>query len=138
MANVDPIESLAAWLRTETAVVAAVATDRIYRGELPDGTYTYMPRAAVIVSAAGGPGDRTIMNLARQRIDIRVYGKRLETARALYNVVHQALKHLAREVVSGALLHSVVLEAQAIETREPQTSWPLVVASYQLLYAERT
>jgi len=138
MANVDPITSLADWLKVQTTVAAVLAADRVYRGELPDGTYTYMPRSAVILAAAGGPADMGLMNLGRQRVDVRVYGTKLVTARATFNIVHQALKNLSRVVFSGALLHSLVLEGGPIETREPQTSWPVVFASYLLLYAERT
>lgn len=138
MANVDPITSLADWLKTVPEVAAVLLPERIYRGELPDGTFTYMPRDAVIIGGSGGPGDGSLMNQGRQRIDVRVYGKRLSNARVTYNIIHQALKYLARVVKDGALLHSVVLEAGPIETREPETKWPVVFASYQLLYAERT
>lgn len=138
MAIIDPIESIAAWLRSQAAVTAVVASDRIYGHELPDGTYNYMPRAAVVISASGGPGDATVMNLGRQRIDVRVYGKKLADARAKYGVVHQALKHMVREVVGGAFLHSADLEAGAVEAREPDTGWPMIFASYRVMYAEHS
>lgn len=139
MAIVDPVDAVAAWLRAQSAVVPALMTsERVYAHELPDGSVTYMPRVAVVISGSGGPGDSTVMNLGRQRIDVRVYGKRISHARATYGVIHQALKHMVRKVTGGALLHSADLEGGPVETREPDTGWPLVFASYQLLYAEHT
>ncbi len=138
MANVDPITTLAAWLRTVASVTAVVPTDRIFQHEFPDGTFTYMAKNAVLLAASGGPDDQAFLNLGRQRIDVRVYGTKLETARAVYGVVHQALKNMTRVLLGGALLHSVVQEGGPIGVREPGTGSPVVFASYLLLYAERT
>ena len=132
---VDPIAAVRAVLRADAAVAALVG-DRVYGGELPRAAVDAMPRTAVVVSGAGGPGGGGYIDFAKVRLDVDCYGATPKEAWQLHLAVRTALKHLRRTVVKGVLLHSADVSADGSSGRDPDTDWPVTVSSYLLSVAE--
>lgn len=135
-ATVDPIKGVIEWLRLDEDV-AALAASRVYFGRLPDNEKPNMPRPLVTVQAAGGGflgggyqdyGDR--------RLDVDCYGSSDYQAWLVHLAVRGALKHLRRQVSEGVLLHWARPSSEGIQGRDPETDWPVVFASFQLLASE--
>lgn len=135
----DRVAALIAFLQTNAAV-AELTAGRVYGGELPESEQRHQPRPAVVVSPGGG-GSGSIGNAFQEygdrSVDLRLYGKTPGQADLLWRTVAPALKHLRREVHAGCLLHWAKPSVGEINLRDPNTQWPFVLASYQVLAAER-
>lgn len=139
----DPLPAIRLFLATDAAV-AALVTDapsaaRVYVGDLPGPEG--MPRAAVVISASGGPPSNDYVRLGRVSFDVRAYGKTGYHARRVHWACYEALKHLERLVVTvpsiGAiLLHTVTPQTGPLELRDPDTSWPFAFSTYRVLASE--
>lgn len=132
---VDPIAAVVAVLKADTDV-AALAAGRVFGGELPRTEVEDMPRAAVLLKPAGGPGGRGYQDFAKVRVDVDCYGAIPLDAWTLHLAVRTALKHLRRTVVNGVLLHSADVSADGSSGRDVDTDWPICISSYLLSVAE--
>lgn len=132
---VDPIAAVVAVLNAD-ADVAALVAGRVFGGELPREQVESMPRAAVVVSPAGGPGGRGYQDFAKVRVDVDCYGATPRDAWLLHLAVRTALKHLRRTVAKGVLLHSADVSADGASGRDPETDWAVTVSSYLVSVAE--
>lgn len=119
------------------ADVAALTGTRVFAGEMPQQEADLQPRAAVVVSNAGGPPKNDWTQLLRWSIDVRAYSTTPYHARKLYLAVHNALELLHRRVIAPGpvLLHSASVSSGPLELRDPDTKWPFVYATYELLAA---
>lgn len=141
MADVDPINAVVAFLRAQPDVAALVGS-RVEAEELPDEQSAHMPRAAIVVSLAGGGLlGRGYQEYGDVRVDIDCYGVTQRAARTLYLAVRPALKHLRREVVADSadtrvLLHWARLSAGGTTARDPRTDWPVCISSWQIFASE--
>lgn len=134
---VDPIDALVTFLKADAGVSALVST-RVFGGELPRSEVDDMPRAAVVLKPAGGPGGRAYMKFAQPRIDVDCYAATIPDAWAVHLAVRTALKHMRRNVTGSVLLHSADVSSDGVTARDPDTDWPVAVSSYLLSVAEVT
>jgi hypothetical protein len=129
MTIADPIADIRTLLLADTAVAALVDT-RVFGGELPEAESAQMPRAAVVVSPAGGPGRPKFMKIRHTRVDTICYGATLHDSWALHLAVREALETLAR---SSGSLKAIEMSADAANARDPVKQWPTCYASYRVL-----
>lgn len=133
----DHIEALVTYLKLD-ADVTSVATARIFGGELPEGETPFMPRSAVVLLHAGGLGaiGSGVQRYGDVRVDVRTYGATPKLASDVWRAVHPALKNLLREVHAETLLHWAKPSGGPISLRDPDTHWPYVLSSWQVLRSE--
>lgn len=144
----DVVSALRLLLRNDADVVA-ILTDatRVYAGEMPAAEASAQSaahgRPAVVISAAGGPGDRGYVKIARTRVDIRAYGGSPFEATRLSNEIHETLKALSRQRIAGGapaitptLIHSVMAESGPTPLRDADGDWPMTLRTYEVLAAE--
>jgi hypothetical protein len=134
----DPIAAVRALLAAD-ADVAALLAARVFGGELPGAEAKLMPRAAIVVRPAGGTQSigGEWQDFGDTRIDVRCYGATPREAYALWRTVHPVLKHLKRQVVDETMLHWARPAGGPIAMRDPDTEWPSVNCSWQVLASER-
>ena len=132
----DPIGALVVILLDDAATTARVAA-RVFGGELPAGEAASMPRQALMIRPSGGvsmTGDSYVEH-DTQRIDLFAYGATPGEAAALMDVAALALRRIRRQVAAGTLVHWCQAAGGFSSGREPDTEWPRVWQSFQLLYA---
>lgn len=138
----DHLGAIINYLRAD-ADVMSLTGGHIYGEDLPRSVNPLMPRGAIVVRSTGGPGERRLIALSTQRVDIRCYGTTPYWARRLSLAVEGALKFglLRKSHYSGehrTLLHSATLESSANITTELNTDWPVVFSSWLINSAEQT
>jgi hypothetical protein len=114
----------------------------IYAGGMPLDEAKLQPRAAVVISWAGGYPVRGHVPLGRPRFDVKAYGVNGLAAMTLSNAVHDALKNVdRRRVVAGlaqpTIVYGVDEEGGPTELRDADGDWPFILRTYIALYAER-
>lgn len=127
----DPITA------TTQLLAAALAPVPAFGHELPEDQDASMPKKAIVVSGAGGPGSGGYLPLDRARIDIRSYGATHAEAMDVAIAAHATLKGLRRTVVDDVVVHAFDPAGGYVGLREPETRWPLVLRSYIATYDER-
>jgi hypothetical protein len=132
MSDIDFADSLVGFLRADGAV-NALASTRVYAAELPVSEAATMPRYAVVVEPLGGSGPASQTPTWSPRLDITCYGATPKQARMLWFALAQALQDLRRAVYAGCLLHSAIPLMGPLQTRHPETHWPLVWGSWQMI-----
>jgi hypothetical protein len=133
---VDPIAAVSSVLLAD-ADVAALAGVRVYGGAVPDTAKTAMPQACVVVKPAGGAGaGEGYMQWGRSRVDTYCYGASLHEAWNVYLAVYGALKQLQRQVADGVLLHSAAVLSKGALGVDPETQWPVTLASFSVTASE--
>lgn len=133
----DVIGALRDYLLSEGDVTTLTGA-RIYGGSIKDTDVAAMPRATVILSPAGGGLlGNAYQDYGDTRVDVDCYGEDSFQAYALYLAVYAALKHLRRTIAGDqVLLHWARASSKGTEARDPETDWPLVTSSWQVLAAE--
>lgn len=139
----DPLSAVRAVLRADASVTAIVPSAQIYAGEMPQTESVAQPRAAVILSLAGGPADRGYSQLGRRRLDVRCYGATPFEAMKLGNQVYESLKAVERVRVTSAtplitptLIHGINVEAGPTPLRDADGDWPMVLTTFEIVAAE--
>lgn len=125
----DPIADIRALLAADVGVSALVGT-RVFHSELPESQSANMPRQAVVVAQAGGPGRPKTLKTRSIRLDTICYGATLYESLQLHHVVREALETLAR--TSGSV-KSVETVTDGLNGRDPVKQWPVCFASYRVL-----
>lgn len=137
MSDVDPIAAVMAVLAADDTVSALVGS-RVFGAELPEGENQSMPRAAVVVKGAGGPGSPGggYQNYGANRIDFFCYGATPHEAWAVYLAVYGAMKQMRRQASAGVLLHSADCTSKGASGRDPVKQWPMTLTSFLVLASE--
>lgn len=136
----DVIAGLIGYLAADPGVLAKVAAaDRIFGAELPRTFNAQMPaQAALVLRPAGGYGrfGSGTLPLGDPRIATDCYGPDEYASWLLYLAVLDAMRALQRRRVAGVLLHSASVGAGGVTGRDPQTNWPLTIATYTVIASE--
>jgi hypothetical protein len=136
MAEVDPIAAVVGFLGADSAI-GALAEDRIWGGELPPEYIQHWPGAATgAPPPGGGLLGRGYQQYGDHRIDVDCYGTTRPSSYKLYLAVRRALKDLRRAVHDDALLHWARVSSEGRTLVDPNTGWPLTIASWQVLVGE--
>lgn len=128
MAVPDPNAMIRTHLADLSAVTAKVDT-RIFGSQLPAAQAASMPRAAIVVIDAGGPGtvwDRTITH----RLDIRCYGATPLAARELAWIVYTELAWLSRRTIGTGKLYALEPQMTPLPQVDPDTNWPSATVTF--------
>jgi hypothetical protein len=130
---VNAIEAVRLYLAAAPAV-AALIEGRAWGGEVPRSENASMPRAALVVSRAGGGTiGATTTAYGDVRVDVDCYGASPYEADQLYVAVERALKSLAGAVHDEVRLSWAKPSAAGVHGRDPDAGWPMVVSSWQVL-----
>lgn len=135
----DLIGAIVALFSSRAPITAKVST-RIFGGELPSRVADEMPTPAIVVRRSGSVGafGQAWQEYGDARVDIFYYGATPGDAEALYRTANPELKQLTREVYASCLLHWAREAGGGTQLRDPDTDWPYILASYQLLASERS
>lgn len=131
----DPIADIRALLAADTDIQTLVgqtaASDyRVFHSELPDTESGSMPRQAVVLAQAGGPGRAKRTNLRRIRLDTICYGATLYESQRLHDVVREVLEGLAR---TSSSVKTIEMSSEGQNGRDPLKQWPVCFATYTVL-----
>lgn len=137
---VDVIPALISFLKADAAVAALVGT-RVFGAEVPAGETASQPRKAIILRQGGGTSEDSYLPLGIPRIDLHAHGETPYEARRVRRAAHTALKALQREVITGVtdgdvLLHHLNASGGPVDLRFPETDWPVVIESWDVMFAE--
>lgn len=124
----DPLIMLRTYLLS-VATITAITGTRIYNEELPAAETAAMPRPAIVLSAAGGPGSEWIRTL-ETRVDVRCYGAKPIDARALAFLIYDALAWATPRDMGTGRTYKVEPETMPLSLRDPDTDWPFATTSY--------
>ena len=136
MTIVDPLAALIVYLKAN-AGVAALASTRIYGGELPQSEAEAQPRAAIVCHYTGGVPENDV-RIQRPRIDVTCYAATQMSASTLYLAVVEALKRMTRGSRNDTLLHTALQVGGPILDRDPDTHWPFCWSSWTLVSGEES
>jgi hypothetical protein len=135
MAQPDPLNAVYALLRADTALTNRVA-GRVFNKEMSASENAAMPRACVVISPSGGPGEGGYEQYGRIRIDGWCYGVTLNEAWLVYLDAKAAMKRIDRDVWATVLVHWAKLTAGGTLARDPVNQWPTTLASWSVLVSE--
>ena len=94
-----------------------------------------MPRAAVVVNPSGG-GFLSHGDYGDIRIDLACYGATRLESWQVYRACRFALKALRRELLGETLLHWARVFSEGSSGLDPDTDWPVTLASWQVFSAD--
>lgn len=128
----DPTAAVVEWLVADPSIAEMTdAGDRVFGWELPITEAQHMPRAALVVSPAGGYTEGLPEVLDRVRLDFRSYGETHDVAMRLAVLARARMRALGRWTSSlGLVLHAPTRAGGFIPLREQNGGWPLVLRSY--------
>ncbi len=109
---------------------------RIFAIDLPAPQSRSMPRAALVLSPAGGLPSDDFVRIAGIRFDLLCYGKTPLEADSVRRVAHEALKQMSRKTHQDVILHSAVLSSGPTFFRDQDTEWPMAVETWMVRAAE--
>lgn len=119
--------------------VASLVGARVFRPELPATEVPFMPRATVVLQPSAGGflvGADSYLAVGDQRVDVIAWGGSPGEASDVHDAVHIFLKNLVRGVAQGALVHWARPETAPLYLRDPDTEWPFLRSSWQVLVSE--
>ncbi len=133
----SPIAALVEHLKADTTVADDVGT-RVFGSEIPEDERSSMPEATVVVKRAGGLDviGQGFQEYGDIRVDVLCYAATPFLADELALAVQPALKQLRRTVYEDCVLHWARASGGALPLRDPDTDWPIVVSSWQVLVGE--
>lgn len=133
----DPVDGLVAFLNSVPAITALAST-RIYGGEVAKGAVSSMPQASIVVSPAGGLGvfGGGYQQYGDRRFDVDCYGASVDSSHGLYLEVHEALKQMQPGNWAGVRLLWARPSAGGNTGKDPRTDWPVTLSSWQVLASE--
>lgn len=131
---VGEIGAVVAFLIADENVSEVVPDSKIFGSKLPVGEVPTMAERCVIVKGAGGPADGTLQDGGWRRIDTFCYGPTVTEAEIVHVAVRRALRQMQRFASGDTLLHNARLSSNGAAGTDPDTGWPLVLASYLVRY----
>lgn len=134
-ATADPIAAILTYLKADPDVTA-LATTRIFGAELPQTLAGVMPKQAIVVRYAGGFGLFQQQLVSSWRIDVWAYGETPHQASLLSRTVHGRLKTFTPQMIDGIKIYTIQESAGPISIREPDTTWPAVISSWLIYFAD--
>jgi len=126
----DPIAEIVALLQADLDV-SEIAAGNVFGGGLPQTVREQMPVAAVVVTAAGGPGRRGYLRYRRTRIDTTCYGETLKQSWDLHAAVREVLETLDRD---GSLFWAQTI-TDGVNAIDRVEQWPTCYAGYMVMSA---
>ena len=126
----DPIADIRALLLADSSITDLVGADGVYHSELPDFVAATMPKQAVVLAQAGGPGRPGTLKTRSIRLDTICYGTELYESYILHQAVREVIETLARR--SNSVI-SVDCVSDGQNARDPLKQWPVCFASYRVL-----
>lgn len=136
---IDVMVALIDLLQSDTGVSALVG-DHVYGSALPPSEAGRQPSKAVVLRYAGGggsaPGSADYLDLAEQRVDVYSYGETMYEADKVRRAVHSALKSINRVIMGPVLVHRANWAAGPITFMDPDTDWPAMVETWNVMAAE--
>lgn len=115
--------------------VSAIAGARVFAPELPRDEVEQR-RAAVIVAPSGGgslgPGARSFVPWAVNRVDVTCYGKSPYEASQLYQATYDCLTGLRQEVAQDTIVKNVAVSGGPIYDRISENARPWVLGVFDV------
>jgi hypothetical protein len=132
----DVVGALRTYLLAQAPVTTI--TTNVFAGSMPRSFVASHPdpMEAVILRRSGGGGLGSTNNWGDKRIDVDCYGPNEKAASDLFDAVYAALKGSGTRVVNQVLIHWAVCVADGTSGRDPQTTWPVCVGTFQVLAGE--
>lgn len=144
VAVADVLLGVCTYLASQSYVTSLV-TDatghvNIYRPVLPREQDASMPKASVIVRAAGGYQmfGKDWMPVADPRIYLVCFGSTMQESMAVATACTYAMKALTQGNYGGVTLYWAQIVGGPLQSFEPETLWPEVDVLCQVMYAETT
>lgn len=137
MTPVNPLDGLGAILKADPDLAALVGAS-VFWPSLPRQTDPAMPAPAVVIRPAGGYmryGGGTLP-IGDPRVDTDCYGATLAQSWQVHLAVLTAFKRTIRATAGGVLVHSVTVSSGGVTSVDPDTQWPLTIASYTAVISE--
>lgn len=133
----DLLAALVIYLKADAGLTGFI-NGEVFGGELPREENVDMPQRCVVLNLAGGGMlGRAYQDYGDRRVDTFCYGRTLHEAEQVHMKVRAALKQLTRAKVvtpsGNVLIHWARLSSDGATGRDPETTWPLSLASYQVL-----
>lgn len=137
MLALNPLDGMGAYLKADPAVSELVGS-RVYWPALPRNQNDTEPSPTIVLRPAGGYGlyGRGTLALGDTRIDTDCFGATEADSWRVHLNVLAAMKGLKRKTIAGMLLHMATVSAGGVTARDPQTKWPLTIASYTVISSE--
>lgn len=134
----DHIAALIELLKADARVAERCAGRVVGGTSIPDQYVAAMPTEIVVLAYSGGVGMIGVgaQSYGDVRVDTRTYGATERAASELFRAVYSALKGFQREVHANMLLHWARNAGGPLPLRDPDTGWPFVQASWQVLAGE--
>jgi hypothetical protein len=129
----NPRSAVARYLKN----TVTLAEGRVFRPELPKSEDDDMPRACIVVVAAGGGhmfgGDR--LPAFDSLMDINCYGSTRLEAEDVADEAQYWLRELAHETFEGTLLHWARIVGAVKSTVDKETMWPYAPVEIQVMHS---
>lgn len=137
---VSSVDAMIAVLKQYTGA-AEIVESRIHGAKIPAATVALMPTSCVVVARNGTPsrpGARDRVEWTAARLDVRCYGRTDYEAERLGISVHHGLRQFkgSTKLLGGCLVRSVVHTGGPQQIEDPQTGWPSIVYTYEILHAD--
>lgn len=137
---VSGVEATIEVLREQSRVADIVGT-RIFGSKIPADTSAVMPVGCIVVKrngVASGIGASDRIEWTRARIDVFAYGRTDYEAEQVGLSAHHALKRFngGSVVGDGVLVRTITHTAGPIQIEDPDTGWPALIYTYEVLHAD--
>lgn len=136
MSIADYVGGLAEFLSADADVAAL--TPSVVAPEIRNTDVPSMPKKIVVLRPSGGIHviGRGYVGVKDHRVDVFCYGETPYEADRLHRAVYGALINLRRNVKNGTLLYWAQPESVGWSLRDPDTEWPFVQSTWQVLAGE--
>ncbi len=138
----DRMKALVAILKADSGVATQVST-RVFSPKLPPASASSwggstMPCKAVALGHGGGLDTfgGGFQQFGDSRVDVRCWGATDHEADEVWRAVHSALKQLRRTLSGSILIYWANPAGGPMQLVDPDTTWPYVFASFQVLASE--
>lgn len=134
--SVDPVAAVRTILLADSAIAALVGT-RV-SGEIEDDEAKNMPRANIVLSPSGGPGNPGggYQQYGKTRLDVICYGANLYESWLVYLAAYGVLKAIQRAKAAGVLVHTAEVSSKGSAARDPVKQWPVTYSSWLVQASE--